>query len=180
MLPVLLRAIAHGPDPTHALNRFSDIVERVSSGVNLYRLLVARPPLADMLSLILAHAPVLADQLARRPVLLDGLIDASSFAAPPERAAFAERLMAGRARRDYDEELDRVRRLVNERRFALGVQLIVEHRDPLDHPRAIPMSPRGRSSPGRGATREFERSSRHDRRAASCWSSGLAGSAAGR
>jgi [glutamine synthetase] adenylyltransferase / [glutamine synthetase]-adenylyl-L-tyrosine phosphorylase len=132
MLPVMLRAIAHGPDPTHALNRFSDIVERVSSGVNLYRLLLAQAPLADMLSLILAHAPVLADQLARRPVLLDGLIDASSFAAPPEPAAFAERLMAGPRGETYDARLDRARRLVNERRFALGVQLILKHRDPLD------------------------------------------------
>jgi len=131
MLPVLLRAIANGPDPTHALNRFSDIVERVSSGVNLYRLLLAQQPLADMLSLILAHAPVLADQLARRPVLLDGLIDASSFATPPEPPVLAERLIAGGGE-TYDEQLDRVRRLVNERRFALGVQLILKHRDPLD------------------------------------------------
>lgn len=132
MLPVLLRAIAHGPDPTHALNRFSDIVERVSSGVNLYRLLIAKAPLADMLSLILSHAPVLADQLARRPVLLDGLIDASSFAAPPEPAAVGERLLVGSKGETYDQRLDRVRRLVNERRFALGVQLILKHRDPLD------------------------------------------------
>jgi glutamate-ammonia-ligase adenylyltransferase len=132
MLPVMLRAIAHGPDPTHALNRFSDIVERVSSGVNLYRLLLAQAPLADLLALILAHAPVLADQLARRPDLLDGLIDASSFAAPPEPAAIAERLAAGPGSEAYDARLDRVRRLVNERRFALGVQLIRRHRDPLD------------------------------------------------
>ena len=76
----------HGPDPAHALNRFSDIVERLSSGVNLYRLLEAQPRLAEMLSLILAHAPALADQLARRPALLDGLIDASSFAEPPDAA----------------------------------------------------------------------------------------------
>jgi glutamate-ammonia-ligase adenylyltransferase len=132
MLPVMLRAIAHAPDPTHALNRFSDIVERLSSGVNLFRLLQARAPLADMMSLILAHAPVLADQLARRPVLLDGLIDASSFAAPPEPAEMAARLANGPRGESYDEKLDRVRRLVNERRFALGVQLILKHRDPLD------------------------------------------------
>ena len=36
-------AIAAGPDPDRALNRFADIVERLSSGVNLYRLLEARP-----------------------------------------------------------------------------------------------------------------------------------------
>src|SRR5438477_8090767 len=32
----------------------------------------------------------------------------------------------------YDVALDRVRRLVNERRFALGVQLIDRRRDPLE------------------------------------------------
>ena len=132
MLPVMLRSIAHGPDPAHALNRFGDIVERVSSGVNLYRLLLAQPALADTLALILAYAPVLSEQLARRPVLLDGLIDASSLAAPPEPAEFAEKLAAGTAALSYDQKLDRVRRLVNERRFALGVQLVLRHRDPLD------------------------------------------------
>ena len=132
MLPVLLRSIAAGPDPAHALNRFSDVVERVSSGVNLYRLLEAQPSLAHTLSLVLAHAPVLAEQLARRPGLLDGLIDASSFAAPPEPDAFAQRLSESVAQETYDQKLDRVRRLVNERRFALGVQLILKHRDPLD------------------------------------------------
>ena len=43
MLPGLIQAIAAGADPDHALNRLSDIVERLSSGVNLFRLLEARP-----------------------------------------------------------------------------------------------------------------------------------------
>ena len=83
MLPGLLAAIAAGADPNHALNRLSDIVERLSSGVNLFRLLEARPPLARLLAKVLAHAPALADQLARRPELFEGLFDASSFAMPP-------------------------------------------------------------------------------------------------
>src|SRR6185437_10062305 len=57
MLPGLLQAIACGADPDHALNRLSDIVERLSSGVNLFRLLEARPPLAQLLAKVLAHAP---------------------------------------------------------------------------------------------------------------------------
>jgi glutamate-ammonia-ligase adenylyltransferase len=132
MLPGVLRAIAQGRDQEHALNRLSDIIERLSSGVNLYRLLEARPPLAQLLATILAHAPALSDQLARRPQLLEGLFDESSFAPPPEPAEFARRLREAMHARPYDVALDRVRQMVNERRFALGVQLIDQREDPAD------------------------------------------------
>ena len=131
MLPGLLHALARGSDPEHALNRLADIVERLSSGINFFRLLQARPELAQLLASVLAHAPALSDQLARRPELLEGLFDASSFDPPPPAAEFAERL--GRAMRGhpYDVALDRARRIVNERRFALGVQLVDRRSDPL-------------------------------------------------
>jgi glutamate-ammonia-ligase adenylyltransferase len=132
MLPGLLRAIAAGPDPNYALNRLGDIVERLSSGVNFFRLLEARPVLARLLAKVLAHAPALADQLARRPELFEGLFDASSFAMPPDPQEFAQLLANAMAGNPYDIALDRARRLVNERRFALGVQLIDRRRDPLE------------------------------------------------
>ena len=132
MLPGLMQAIAVGADPDRALNRLSDIVERLSSGVNLFRLLEARPGLGRLLAKVLAHAPALADQLARRPELFEGLFDASSFEMPPPAEAFAELLAGAMRGHPYDVALDRVRRLVNERRFALGVQLIDRRRDPLD------------------------------------------------
>jgi [glutamine synthetase] adenylyltransferase / [glutamine synthetase]-adenylyl-L-tyrosine phosphorylase len=131
MLPGLLQAIAVGADPAHALNRLSDIVERLSSGVNFFRLLEARPGLARLFAKVLAHAPTLADQLARRPELFEGLFDASSFEMPPPAEEFAETLSVAMRGQPYDVALDRARRLVNERRFALGVQLIDRHRDPL-------------------------------------------------
>jgi glutamate-ammonia-ligase adenylyltransferase len=132
MLPALLPAIAAGAHPDHALNRLSDIVERLSSGVNFFRLLEARPQLAQLLAKILAHAPALADQLARRPELFEGLFDASSFSMPPLAEEFAALLGDAMRGQPYDVALDRVRRLVNERRFALGVQLIHRRRDPLE------------------------------------------------
>jgi len=131
MLPTLMRAVAAGPEPIRALNRFSDIVDKLSSGVNLYRLLAARPQLADLLALILAHAPPLAEQLGRRPTLLDGLIDESSFAPPPDAAALAERFLQVVRDEPFDMALDRIRRMVGERRFAFGVQLLAAHRDPI-------------------------------------------------
>jgi glutamate-ammonia-ligase adenylyltransferase len=132
MLPALLPAIAAGAHPDHALNRLSDIVERLSSGVNFFRLLEARPQLAQLLAKVLAHAPALADQLARRPELFEGLFDASSFSMPPDREEFASLLANAMRGHPYDIALDRVRQLVNERRFALGVQLIDQRRDPLE------------------------------------------------
>ena len=131
MLPALLGAIAAGADQQHSLNRFGDIVERLSSGVNLFRLLEARPELAETFALILAHAPALSEQLARRPVLFDGLIDRSAFAEPLDAQATAERLIAAAGQRPLDEVVDPLRRMIGERRFALGVQLIAGHRDPI-------------------------------------------------
>lgn len=157
MLPAMLQEIARGPDPARALNRFADIVERLSSGINFYRLLEAQPHLVELMGLILSHAPALADQLARRPVLLDGLIDASSFSEPLDADAAAD-LLRGRSGEDYDAMLDRVRRTVGERRFALGVQLVTGHRDPLQLTEGYAALAEGAIvSLAEAATRELER-----------------------
>jgi [glutamine synthetase] adenylyltransferase / [glutamine synthetase]-adenylyl-L-tyrosine phosphorylase len=133
MLPVLIPAFGASPDPLRAMNRFDDLVTRLPSAVNFYRLLEARPGLTQQLGAILAYAPALAEQLGRRPELLDGLIDSSAFepARPVERlaASFARRERAGE---DYQMLLDRVRRRVNEARFALGAQLVLTLADPLE------------------------------------------------
>jgi len=133
MLPALVDAFGASPDPMRAMNRFDDIVGKLPSGVNFFRLLQARPGLGNVLATVLSHAPALAEQLGRRPEMLDGLIDASAFDPPP---AVPELVMSfarsERADEDYQLLLDRVRRRVNERRFALGVQLVVARSDPLD------------------------------------------------
>ena len=125
------------------------MIERLPSGVNFYRLLEARPGLTEHLAAILSHAPALAEQLGRRPELLDGLIDASAFApAPPVDGAdrgFRPRRTA--ADEDYQLLLDRVRRRVNERRFALGAQLVAgADRPARRRPKAMRGSPRRRSA----------------------------------
>ena len=131
MLPALLEAIGKSEDPMRAINRLSDIVERVSSGVNLYRLLEARPGLTTLLARILAHAPALSDQLARRPELLDTLLDSSCFDPPPPAAEFAQFLEGEMTGQPFGVAIDRARRIINERRFALGVQLIDLREDPM-------------------------------------------------
>jgi len=79
MLPNLLAALGKAPDPTSAVNRFDNLLTRIPTGINLFRLLEARPALATLLANILGLAPALAEDLARRPALLEGLIDARAF-----------------------------------------------------------------------------------------------------
>ena len=129
--PQLLSALAKAPEPDKAFNRWERLIASLPSAVNLFRLLEARPGLLDSLARILALAPPLADELARRADLLDALIDASALALPGGVEVLIEDFAAGEAGDDYQRILDRVRRKVGERRFALGVQLIEGAQDPL-------------------------------------------------
>ncbi|MBI0476579.1 bifunctional [glutamine synthetase] adenylyltransferase/[glutamine synthetase]-adenylyl-L-tyrosine phosphorylase [Sphingomonas sp. MA1305] len=131
VLPVLMPALAEAPDPAAALLRLDRMLERLPSAINILRLLEARPGLAALLATILSHAPALADALALRPELIDGLIDASAF----EPLGTVDQLVAEMRRgdaADYQALLDQVRRIVGERRFALGCQIVAGAADPLD------------------------------------------------
>lgn len=132
MLPGLIDALAQSPEPQRAIARLDTILSRLPSAINFFRLLEAQPALARLLSHILSHAPTLADALARRVELLDGLIDATALDPVPgvEELAAEMREETG-AGRDYQWLLDHVRRLVNERRFALGTQIVAGTSDPM-------------------------------------------------
>ena len=149
MLPALPAGNRRPGQTRTALSTASaDIVDRLSSGINLYRLLEARPQLARHLGLVLAHAPPLADMLARRPDLLDGLIDEFSFGLPPEPDAMAERLPVPQCVGEpYDRALDRVAKTDRRASFlALECNLIAAHADPLDLAWVTATSPKERSS----------------------------------
>ena len=137
LLPRLLEALAAAPEPDRALLRWEHVLERASSAINLFRLLEARPGLLDQLVNILTLAPPLADELARRPDLLDTLIDQSAFDLPGSIAELRTKM--ARVERDdgYEQVLDRIRLVTGEARFALGVQLIEAVHDPLDIARAL-------------------------------------------
>ena len=128
----LLEALADAPEPNHALARWEDLLAHMPTGINLFRLLEARPALLERLAAILSLAPTLADGLASRPELFDPLIDTGASELPGS----VEEIVADLARVDFGEDyealLDRVRRRVGEWRFLLGVQLIEAARDPLE------------------------------------------------
>ena len=128
MLPALAAGLAKAPSPSDAVARFDRLIERLPSAVNLFRLIEARPALLTTLTVILCHAPTLAEALSRRTELLDGLIDATALEAVGPVDELVERMTGGD---DLELQLDRVRQIVGELRFALGTQILLGASDPL-------------------------------------------------
>lgn len=154
----LLAAFARAPEPMRALLRWEQLLTGLSSAINLFNLLEARPALIELLARILGLAPPLADALARRSDLLDPLIDASAFDLPGPVEELAEAFARGEAGDDYEQTLDRVRRRVGELRFRLGVQLIESSRDPLEVGQALSrVAEAALSVLARSAIAEFEK-----------------------
>ncbi|HEX7783351.1 MAG TPA: bifunctional [glutamine synthetase] adenylyltransferase/[glutamine synthetase]-adenylyl-L-tyrosine phosphorylase [Sphingobium sp.] len=132
VLPSLMTALARAPDGQTALNRLDDLIGRLPSAINFFKLLAARPALTQTMAEILSHAPALADALGRRAELLDGLIDASAFDPVPSVELLAHQFAALDTGEDYQVLLDRVRQRVGDKRFALGAQIVRGAADPLD------------------------------------------------
>lgn len=127
--PALVEALAAAPEPERALTRLETVLEKVPTAINLFRLFEARPGLLDQVLRVVTLAQPLADTLGRHPELLDALIDARALDLPGSVESIAER-MRQRAP-DYERRLDRIREVVGEERFALGVQLVEARHDPI-------------------------------------------------
>jgi hypothetical protein len=135
--PQLFAALGQGPDPDHALARFETLLEKLPSAINLFRLLEARPGLLQQLVDCLTLAAPLADELARRPELLDTLIDRTAFDLPGSTEDLARMMRRTERGDEYEQALDRIRIVTSEQRFTLGVQLIEAAQDPLDVAEAL-------------------------------------------
>ncbi len=130
ILPALMAALGRGGAGDVLLRQFDRMLAGLPSAINFFHLLAARPPLLTTLVAILRHAPTLANDLALRASLIEGLIDASVFADPLDNGDWRDALARGPVA-DMELMLDHVRQAVGERRFALGVQLVEGVHDPL-------------------------------------------------
>ena len=130
ILPDLLEAFDAAPDPARAMVRWETFLERIPTAINLFRLFEQRPGLLQQVLGVLTLAQPLADSLARHPERLDSLIDRSALAARHSVEELVERMEASEDE-DYESRLGRVRQVVGEERFALGVRLIEGQEDPL-------------------------------------------------
>ena len=122
VIPALVQDVGSGRTGREALLRLDQMIQALPSGVQFWRLLAAHPALAKVVGRLLTATPLLADALAKRPSLIDILLEPAP-PLPHAEAALAELSSAARGL-EGESLLDRVRLWTAERRFQLGVQLI--------------------------------------------------------
>ncbi|OLF72263.1 hypothetical protein AWH62_10525 [Maricaulis sp. W15] len=125
--PQLVDRMAATGEPDAAMTRFAAFFENLPMGVQPLSLLSNEPGLAADLIGILTLAPRLAADLARRPALLDAMLD-KRFSVPLDQDApdsFHDGLGEALARAgDYEAALNAARRRVREERFRIGTQIL--------------------------------------------------------
>lgn len=125
--PKLLEAMAQAGEPSAAFDRFSDFFTGLTGGVQTMSLMLAEPGLTQDIIETMAFAPRLAADLARRPVLLDAMLD-PRFRAPASQDPAGAR--EARLREDltragtFEAQLNAARRFHREEAFRIGYQLL--------------------------------------------------------
>ncbi|MFQ5346812.1 MAG: bifunctional [glutamine synthetase] adenylyltransferase/[glutamine synthetase]-adenylyl-L-tyrosine phosphorylase [Rhodothalassiaceae bacterium] len=132
-LPRIIEAFAATAEPDQCLARFDHFLAKLPAGIQLFSLFQSNPSLFRLIARVMGMAPVLAERLARRPQLIDTILDPDFFAPLPDRATLEREFAAALARaRDYEDLLDIARRWAEDRRFQLGVHIL----EALTHVRA--------------------------------------------
>ncbi|TCT07591.1 bifunctional [glutamine synthetase] adenylyltransferase/[glutamine synthetase]-adenylyl-L-tyrosine phosphorylase [Aquabacter spiritensis] len=124
LIPLILDQLARGGDPDGALIAMDGFLSDLS-GPQLLTALHHNPDLVRLLTTLLTAAPRLGETLARRPSLMDALLDPAFFDTLPDAAALAVALdrLLDTAESDEDQ-LDRVRRFRQEQHVLIGVRVV--------------------------------------------------------
>jgi glutamate-ammonia-ligase adenylyltransferase len=140
IMPRLLRAIAASGEPDLAFARFDGFLGGLTAGVQTLSLFRARPDLLDDLALVLGLAPSLSESLARRPVLLDAMVEAT-FAAPvsadPPGARLARLRLLAEEAGGFEEAINAARRFHREETLRIAAQTLRGALAPADAGRAF-------------------------------------------
>ncbi|WP_421695785.1 bifunctional [glutamine synthetase] adenylyltransferase/[glutamine synthetase]-adenylyl-L-tyrosine phosphorylase [Aestuariivirga sp.] len=127
LMPKLLSALAAMGDADLAFLAFDRFLSKLPAGVQLFSLLKANPRLLDLLATILGSAPRLAEQLSRRPKVLDAVLDPGFFSALPTEGEIASLIAAAMPEGlSLDDVADRARIIGKEQGFRIGVRVLSE------------------------------------------------------
>jgi len=134
----ILLAFSETIHPSHSLKRFDSFLSQLPAGVQLFSLFKTNPKFLHLISNIMGQAPALADQLARRPALLESFLSADFFQDVGNTSELCDDLRAFlRLAQGYEDLLDRIRIWLNERRFQLGVLILEGLLDPISAAKSL-------------------------------------------
>ncbi len=123
--PDLLMRLAQAAKPDEALRAFDGFLAGLPAGVQLFSLLKANPPLADLLIDVVSTSPALAAHLSRNAGVLDAVIGGDFFSDWPGETALTQALTdVLAAEPSYEAQLDGTRRWAREWHFRIGVHLL--------------------------------------------------------
>jgi glutamate-ammonia-ligase adenylyltransferase len=124
-VPALIAGLADAEEPDNAVAAFDHFLRALQRGGRLILLLSQNRDLVALVALILGAAPRLGDMLARRPQIMDGLIDPRFFGAMPDQRELSARLAATLVdANSYEEFLDRLRLFGRESLFLIGTRIL--------------------------------------------------------
>ncbi|MGE0004950.1 MAG: bifunctional [glutamine synthetase] adenylyltransferase/[glutamine synthetase]-adenylyl-L-tyrosine phosphorylase [Parvibaculaceae bacterium] len=127
LMPALLTSLARSGDADQAFIAFDRFLAGLPAGVQLFSLLKSNPGLLDLIGTILGTAPRLAEELSRRPKVLDAVLDPGFFGALPRAGEIAGLVAAATPPETIlDETIDRVRVVAKEQAFRIGVRILAE------------------------------------------------------
>ncbi|WP_425292650.1 bifunctional [glutamine synthetase] adenylyltransferase/[glutamine synthetase]-adenylyl-L-tyrosine phosphorylase [Agrobacterium larrymoorei] len=125
LTPDLLKAFGASKRADEALLRFDNFLSGLPAGIQLFSLLGNNPALLSLLVKIMSSAPRLAEIIAARPHVFDGMLDPALMTEIPTRDYLLERMDGFLApARHYEDVLDRLRIFAAEQRFLIGVRLL--------------------------------------------------------
>ncbi|QQM29207.1 bifunctional [glutamine synthetase] adenylyltransferase/[glutamine synthetase]-adenylyl-L-tyrosine phosphorylase [Martelella lutilitoris] len=125
IMPELLKAFGASRRGDEALLRFDRFLSGLPAGVQLFSLLKNNPNLMLLIVEVMSAAPRLAEIIAARAHIVDGMLDPALMTEIPTRDYLAGRLedfMSGVE--IYEERLDRLRIFAAEQRFLIGIRLV--------------------------------------------------------
>ena len=127
LLPALLTALGRSGDPDGAFVAFDRFVSGLPTGIQLFSLLRANPQFVDLIANILGAAPRLAQELSRRPKMLDAVLEPTFFSELPDKREIAQSVaLAVPATLDIDQVLDQSRIVGREQMFRIGVRTLTD------------------------------------------------------
>src|SRR5690606_28156545 len=118
LTPRLLEEFGATRRADEALLRFDAFISGLPAGIQLFSLLGNNPRLLSLMVTIMAAAPRLADIIARKPHVFDGMLDPTLLSELPTREHLAGRIEAFlKGSFAYEEVLDRLRIVADEQKF---------------------------------------------------------------